>query len=269
MSIRKLFVTTLAIITLLSVACASDGDSLFSGNATPETPTATPDLLSQSLTELSDLDLENLDISGIRGLIEGFPDATGFSECLTSSIGLAGLMELAEREPTHGDVEMVTSCLSEDQLAALTSAAASGLNLGDFNITAVEGLTQELLNSPELAECLTSSISFSDLMELAESQHSDAQELIAPCLNEDQLDLIQSGTVSESHLGSLEEFDMSGITQELMNNPETIECLTSSMSLSSLMEMAGREPTEAEIELLSSCFSEDQLEALGGLTGSP
>ena len=110
----------LAIITLLVLACSDSGDTLSGGNATSQDPTATPDLLSQSLTAVSDLDLEDLDISGIAELMAAFPDATGFSECLTSLIGVPGLMELAEREPIDADIELVTSCLSEDQLQALT-----------------------------------------------------------------------------------------------------------------------------------------------------
>lgn len=269
MSMRRLFVPALAIITLMLLACSASGDTLPGSNATSQDPTATPDLLSQLLAGESDLDLENLDMTSLAGLLEAFPDATGFSECLTSSIGLSGLAELAEREPTDADIETVTSCLSEDQLKAFASASASGLDFSGFDITVMEGLSQELLNSPELAECLTSSMSFDDLMKLAENEPTDADiEQAFPCLSGGQLDSLTSSTAAGSDLGSLGEIDLEGLA-ELMSSPETTACLTESMSLSSLMQLAAGEPTEADIEPLMACFSQDQLDALSGLTSSP
>ena len=132
-------------------------------------------------------------------------------------------------------------------------ALASG-TLSGFDVTGMEELMQEFMESPGLAECLSNSIDLADLMKLGESDHSNAEELLSPCLSEDQLDSIKSATEIQPELGGFGEIDTSAITRELMNNPGTIECLTSSMNLSSMMAMAGREPTEAEIELLSACF---------------
>ena len=72
----------------------------------------------------------------------------------------------------------------------------------------------------------------------------------------------------DSDLGSFEDIDMAGLMQEVMNSPEFMGCLTSSMSISSLMGLAERQPTDDEMALILPCFRERQVNSLlGGTTG--
>ena len=72
----------------------------------------------------------------------------------------------------------------------------------------------------------------------------------------------------DSDLGSFEDIDMAGLMQEVMNSPELMGCLTSSMSISSLMGLAERQPTDDEMALILPCFRESQVNSLlGGTTG--
>lgn len=256
-------------ITLLALACAGSVDPPSGSNATSQDPTATPEPVAQALVAAGELDLAGFDVTDLEGLIQELMSSPELTDCLTNSMSLSSLGELADYTPTDADFEAILPCFNQDQLDSITSAILPALILGDFDVAEIEGLMEELANSPELTDCLTRSMTLSSLMELAKSEPTDAEiEQLLPCLSGDQLDALTSATLPESEISSFEDFDFAGLA-ELMNSPETMNCLTSSMSLTSLMEMAGREPTEAEIELLFSCFSEDQLDALGGLTGSP
>lgn len=221
MNKRNLLLPVLAILTLLMLACSVSGDAESGSSATSVDPTATPDAIAEALAAVSKLNLGDVDLTGLEDLMKAFPDASGFADCLSSSIGLPGLLELAEREPTDADVELVSECLSEDQLNALISA--SELDLGDLEDFDLSGLTGDLFNATELNE----------------------------------IDITA----------------MQDLMQELLNSPETMSCLSSSMSLSSLLELSSREPTEADMELILSCFSDDLLdslpEGLDGLIVSP
>ena len=73
---------------------------------------------------------------------------------------------------------------------------------------------------------------------------------------------------ADLNLGSLGNIDMAELMREVMGSPELMGCLTSSLGFTGLMGLAERQPTDAEMELIVPCFSEDQLNSLlGGLTG--
>lgn len=268
MTMKKFLAPTLAIITLLALACVSGGDTQSGANAPPQDPTATPDPASQALAAVAELDLGDFDANDMQALLQELMNSPGLTDCLTNSLSLSNLMELAEREPTDADVEQILPCFSQDQLDSISSAILPALELGDLDIAEMEGLLAELAISPELTDCLAGSLNLPDLMELLEREPTDSDiEGLLPCFSGDQLDALTSVTVPESDIGSLKDFDFAELA-ELMNSPETMNCLTSSMSLSSLMELAGSEPTDADLELIFSCFSEEQLNSLGGLTGA-
>lgn len=183
----------LAIITLILVACSGGEGTISGAKATSQDPTATPDQVSQTLAALSDLGLGSFDITDIEGLMAEFLNSPELTDCFTDSMSLSGLMELAEREPTDADAELILPCLSGEQLDALSSVTVPGLDLGSFEELDIAGLT-ELLISPELTDCLTNSMSLSRLMELAEREPTDADlERILPCFSEDLLDSFLDG----------------------------------------------------------------------------
>ena len=70
------------------------------------------------------------------------------------------------------------------------------------------------------------------------------------------------------NLGSLGNIDTAELMREVMGSPELMGCLTNLLGFTRLMGIAERQPTDAEMELILPCFSEDQLNSLlGGLTG--
>ena len=269
MRMKTLFLTTLAIITLLLVACSSDGETLSGGNVTSQDPTATAKLVPQTPAAGLVLGLGSFENIDLARLIEELLNSPELTECLTSAMSLSSLMELAEREPTDADIEQILPCLSEDQLDALKSTTGSGLDFGSFEDAGLAEPMEGLLNSPELADCLSGSTSISSLMELAEGELTDADiESILPCLSEDEVDALKSATAPDSDLANLEGVDIEGLTRELLSSPDLMACLTSSMSLSSLLELAEGEATDADLELILPCLSEDQLDSLlQGFTG--
>ena len=77
-----------------------------------------------------------------------------------------------------------------------------------------------------------------------------------------------SADASEPDLSGIDVTDMEGLMQEVMDSPELMACLSSSMGLSGLMGLMGGEPTDEEIELILPCIGEIEIESmLGGLTG--
>jgi hypothetical protein len=258
---QKILLPVLAVIMLTALACTAAGDTDLGSDATSEDPAATLEAVSQTLNEL---DLASLDGFDIDGLMQELLASPELMECLTASMDLSSLTEAAESEPTAADIDLILPCFSGDQLEALTSATLPGFDLSALEDIDLDTLIQELAISPELKECLSRSLDLSSLMELAERESTEADtELVLSCFSEEDLAALSSAGLE---LGSFEDFDLDGLTQELEISPKLTECLTGSMDLSSLLGLVEREPTDAETELVLSCLSDEELDSITSAT---
>ncbi len=79
-------------------------------------PTAAAALTSSDLGGL-----QYIDMTGVMQAVMSSPELMG---CLTSSMGIASLMSLADRQPTSDEIEQILPCFSEDQLASILGGSA-------------------------------------------------------------------------------------------------------------------------------------------------
>lgn len=107
--------------------------------------------------------------------------------------------KVASPDPTATPVSTSTEAPAEVPAstpvpATPTPSDTSGPDLSGFDITDMEGLMDEVMNSPELMGCLSSSMSLSSLMGLMGGDISDDQiEQITPCLSEIKIESLPGG----------------------------------------------------------------------------